>query len=185
MPLLIIIILPLPLLPLPLPAPKPDLLLADVLFPPFVDDDPVVVVVVVMALSPDDNMASSKMRNEFSVELVGKLISDNDDESKLALGETPRTNALVDVGMLLVTLLPQSVGALLADDDLRKRYHSHDVDSCGGLDLDDVILPFSDFVNGDLKKTGEDSRRAFLLFPSDFDWDCAFLLLAAGLLAFV
>lgn len=167
MPLVIIMLSPPP----PLPPPPLDLWLPDLQFPPFVDVDPVVV--VVMALSPDDSIASSKMRNEFSVELVGKLISDSDDESKLALGET-RKNALVVV--LFGTAFEP-----LADDDFFKRYHSHDVDSCGGLDLDDVILPFSDFVNGDLKKTGEDRRRAFLLFPSDF---VSWAFFEAGVLAF-
>lgn len=91
--LLLLLLMPLlqPLTPLPTPLPQlwgqgpsADLQQRRFLLLPFVDDDPV----VVMALSPDDSIASSKMRNEFSVELVGKLISDNDDESKLALGET-------------------------------------------------------------------------------------------------
>lgn len=53
------------------------------------------------------------------------------------------------------------------------------MDSCGALlvldEEEEFSLPLNDLVNGDLKKTGEDSRRAFLLLPSDFEvgvsWD--------------
>lgn len=128
---------------------------------------------------------------------MGKLISDNDDDEscKLQLGEM-RINALCALALGVSRACDVSTfPAAVLDDDFFKRYHSHEVDSCGVLfehdfdaddDDDEDILPLTLLENGDLKNTGEDKRRDLLALPSAVAPNFAdFFDLLAGNMAFV